>query len=110
MPFVQVSDDDVAALNILLEPDMRPHLARLMLAGEWIDSLRASHTDQQTDVNTYVDKSLVQDLSTIEAVLVGHVQSKGGLKNFTPGHLRDLSSKLPLLGERHQLSDMNWWL
>ena len=109
MPYVQVSEDDIAALNFLLEPDMRPHLARLMLAGEWIDSLRASHVDQQADVNTYIEKGLIQDLGIIEQALVGHVQAKG-LRNWTSTHLRELSGKLPLNGERHQESNLRWWV
>ena len=116
-PFAKVRDDDVLALDILLEPDMRPHLARLLLAGEWIDSLRLSHTDTAMDVRTmepikggvedYV-KTMVQDLQVIEKALVQRVQQRG-VKNWTTTHLRELSGKLPLRGDRHPLSEMHWW-
>ena len=116
-PFAKVRDDDVRALAILLEPDMRPHLSRLLLAGEWIDSLRLSHTDTAMDVITmepveggvegYVG-TMIQDLHVIEAALVKRVQERG-VRHWTAEHLRELSGKLPLRGERHPVSKMDWW-
>jgi hypothetical protein len=128
MPFVKVSDAEIRALELLLEPETRPHFARLMLAGEWIDSLRSSHTNvaPTLDMNTmervgemedgherggsvdaYVS-TMVKDLSVIENLLIKHVQSKG-VPSWNAPQMRALSAKLPLNGERHAQSNLHWW-
>ena len=119
-PFVKISDVEIKVLNLLLLPKLRSHFSRLILAGEWIESLKASHsTNQSMNVDTMemleggVDKyigTMVQDLTIIEKEMIKQIHLADVDVTFTAMDLRELCSKLPMSGDRHQQSQMNWWV
>jgi hypothetical protein len=119
--FYGATETEAKALAVLMEPEARVHFARLVLSGEWIQSLRDSHDDVAIDADTmalvsddgvskYVE-SMVGDLHAIEAALVDRVQSRLGDASWSANDLRMLASKLPLKPEGHEAGKGGaWWL
>lgn len=119
--FYDATETEAKALSVLMEPELRVHFARLILSGEWIQSLRDAHDDVAIDVDTmalvsddgvnkYVDDMLV-DLPGIEAALVDRVQSSLCDASWSADDLRALASKLPLKPDGHEAGKGGaWWL
>jgi hypothetical protein len=119
--FYDATETEAKALSVLMEPELRVHFARLILSGEWIQSLRDAHDDDAIDadtmalvsddgVNKYVEDMLV-DLPSIEAALVDRVQSSLCDASWSADDLRTLASKLPLKPDGHEAGKGGaWWL
>eukprot|EP00946_MAST-07B_sp_MAST-7B-sp1_P003297 g3297.t1 len=119
--FYEATETDAKALSVLMEPTPRAHFARLLLSGEWIQSLRDSHDNIAIDadttnlisgdgVNKYVE-SMIDDLQTIEMALVDTVRSRLGDQSWGANELRTLASKLPLKPEGHGAGKSgSWWV
>ena len=117
--FYEATETEAKALAVLMEPEARTHFARLVLSGEWFQSLRDSHDDIAIDtdtmtilsdngVNKYVE-AMLGDLHTIEMALVGRVRSRLGDVNWSANDLRLLASKLPLKPEGLENGKGGFW-